>query len=78
MDIPTLADSIDQLRAVRGLDEFDPDTPLMTSDVDSLDLIEWLYAMQERYPEIPVDESVFEDIDETVTFRAIHDQIVHV
>ncbi|MFD9905937.1 phosphopantetheine-binding protein [Streptomyces sp. NPDC059063] len=76
MQLPTLEVSADRLMAVSRVKEFDPDAPLTTSGVDSLDLMEWVYDMQERYPDLGVDESIVESIDDTVTFRGIHQQLL--
>ncbi|MFJ8843688.1 phosphopantetheine-binding protein [Streptomyces cyaneofuscatus] len=76
MQLPTLEVSVDRLKVVSRIDAFDPDTPLTTSGVDSLDLMEWVYDMQERYPDLGVDETIVESIDDTVTFRTIHQQLV--
>lgn len=77
MEYPTLQDVTDLLQNVSGVEHIDPDTPLLSiEDVDSLDLMEWLYGFQERFPEIPADESLFEDIDETHTLRSIYEQIM--
>jgi acyl carrier protein len=77
MEYPTLADVTEQLQAVSGVDNIDPDVPLLNiDDLDSLDLMEWLYGFQEKYPELGADESLFEDIDETVTLRAVYDQVI--
>jgi acyl carrier protein len=77
MEYPTLEDVTEQLQAVSGVDDIDPDVPLLNiDDLDSLDLMEWLYGFQEKYPEIGADESLFEDIDESITLRAIYDQVI--
>jgi acyl carrier protein len=77
MEYPTLEDVTEQLQAVSGVDDIDPDVPLLNiDDLDSLDLMEWLYGFQEKYPELGADESLFEDIDETVTLRAVYDQVI--
>jgi hypothetical protein len=77
MEYPTLEDVTEQLQAVSGVDSIDPDVPLLNiDDLDSLDLMEWLYGFQEKYPEIGADESLFEDIDESITLRAIYDQVI--
>ncbi|MDG4762668.1 acyl carrier protein [Solwaraspora sp. WMMD406] len=76
MQLPTLEVSVDRLMAVSRIEDFDPDTPLTSSGVDSLDLMEWVYDMQERYPDMGVDESIVESIDDTVTFRGIHQQLL--
>lgn len=77
MERPTLEESTEQLRQVSGAMDLLPDTPLLSAgDVDSLDLMEWLYGFQERYPHIQADESLFNDMDESVTFRSIFERIM--
>ncbi|HEY3144516.1 MAG TPA: hypothetical protein VGJ86_25525 [Acidimicrobiales bacterium] len=77
MGVPTLQDVTNQLQAVSGVEQIDPDVPILTiDDLDSLDLMEWLYSFQEEYPEIPADESLFEEIDETVTLRSIYERVI--
>jgi acyl carrier protein len=77
MEYPTLEAVTEQLQSVSGVDKIDPDRSLLEiDDLDSLDLMEWLYGFQEKYPQIGADESLFEDIDDSVTLRAIYDQII--
>ncbi|WP_329086498.1 MULTISPECIES: phosphopantetheine-binding protein [unclassified Streptosporangium] len=76
MQLPTLEVFVDRLVAVSRIEGFDPDTPLTTSGVDSLDLMEWVYDMQERYPDLGLDESIVESVNDTVTFRVIHQQVL--
>ncbi|MFF5449527.1 acyl carrier protein [Streptomyces sp. NPDC012888] len=76
MQLPTLEMSVSRLMAVSRVKDFDPDSPLTTSGVDSLDLMEWVADMQERYPDLGVDESVVELVDDTATFRGIHQQLL--
>lgn len=76
MELPTLDESLARMKAVSGVDDLDPDMPLLQSDVDSLDLMEWLIEMKESYTFVSTDESMFENIDDTVTFRRIYDQII--
>jgi hypothetical protein len=44
--------------------------------VDSLNLVEWIYEMQERHPDFTIDEGIVDGVDEHVTFRAIHAQLL--
>ena len=77
MDIPTVADLAAQLQAVSGADAVDPDASLLNiADVDSLDLMEWLYGFQNQYPHIPADESLFADMDDSTTLRTVHGRIL--
>lgn len=77
MEIPTVEDLASQLQAVSGAEAVDVDDALLQmADVDSLDLMEWLYGLQNRYPHIPADESLFKDIDHTTTVRTVHERLV--
>jgi hypothetical protein len=77
MGFPTLQDVTSQLETISGAENIDPDVPILTiDDIDSLDLMEWLYSFQESYPEIPADESLFEEIDETVTLRSLFERVM--
>lgn len=77
MELPTVEDLAAQLEDVSGAESIDADAPLQKlSDVDSLDLMEWLYNFQTAYPHIPADESLFADMDDTTTLRIVHGRIV--
>ncbi len=77
MEMPTVEDLAVQLQNVSGAESIDVDAALQRiSDVDSLDLMEWLYNFQTEYPHIPADESLFSDMDDTTTLRSVHDRIV--
>ncbi|TDB80530.1 MULTISPECIES: acyl carrier protein [unclassified Micromonospora] len=76
MNLPTLEVAVDRLKAVSRISDLDPDTPLTASGVDSLDLMEWVSDMQERYPDLGVDASIAEQVDDTITFRSIHQQLL--
>jgi acyl carrier protein len=77
MDLPTVEELAGQLAAVSGAENVDVDAPLLQlADVDSLDLMEWLYGFQNKYPDVPADESLFKDIDDTTTLRAVHEKLM--
>ncbi|MFG2040390.1 hypothetical protein [Dactylosporangium sp. NPDC048998] len=74
--MPTVEELAEQLREVSGATAVDPDAPIQhIADVDSLDLMEWLYGFQNKYPHIPADESLFKDIDDTTTMRVVYGRI---
>jgi acyl carrier protein len=76
-ELPTVEELATQLQAVSGADEVDVDAALLQlSDVDSLDLMEWLYGFQNQYPHIPADESLFKDIDDSTTLRVVHQRLL--
>jgi len=76
MELPTVEDLAVQLQAVSGAKNVDVDASLLQmGDVDSLDLMEWLYGFQEKYPHIPANESLFKDMDDTTTLRTVYERI---
>lgn len=77
MELPTVEDLANQLQAVSGAENVDVDAALLQiSDIDSLDLMEWLYGFQNKYPHIPADESLFADINDSTTLRTVHEKII--
>lgn len=77
MELPTIDELASQLQAVSGALTVDVDAALLQiSDIDSLDLMEWLYGFQKKYPHIPADESLFSDLDNSTTLRAVHEKII--
>lgn len=77
MELPNVEELAAQLRAVSGAEDVDVDAPLLQiADVDSLDLMEWLYGFQNKYPHVPADESLFKDIDDTTTLRTVHERLM--
>lgn len=74
-DLPPIEDLLDELAAIAEVGELDPDLPLDGLEaigVDSLDLLEWLYGVGDRYG-IEIDETVFERLDEDATLRSVYD-----
>jgi Phosphopantetheine attachment site len=75
--LPSLESVLAQLCAVSGAETIDADTPLLQlADVDSLDLMEWLYSFQEAHPGVPADESLFENVDDDTTMRLVYAELV--
>lgn len=75
----TIEDFARQLEDVSGASSIDPDTPLAeVSDVDSMDLMEWLYNFQTDNPDSAVDATVFENEDGAATLRTFYDRLTAV
>lgn len=73
----TIEEFAQQLEDVSGAASIDPDTPLtQISDVDSMDLMEWLYNFQTAHPDSGVDAAVFENEDGTATLRTFHARLL--
>lgn len=77
MELPTVEELATQLETVSGAESIDPDASLrQNSDLDSLDLMEWLYNFQSQYPDIPADETLFADMDDTTTLRDVYQKLL--
>jgi acyl carrier protein len=73
---PTLDETINDLKDLLEIDDLDADVPISElGEIDSLDLMEWVYRIQEQYS-ISIDESVFDDIDETSTLRQLYELVM--
>ena len=71
--IPSLEDLIEQMKAVSGALSIDADVPLTEiADVDSMDLMEWLYDFQSTNPDAGADANVFVNEDSLLTVRIVH------
>lgn len=46
---------------------------LADHDVESLDLLEWLYELADRY-DLPVDETIFAGLEEPATLGSVYDR----
>lgn len=77
MNMPALEDLVSQLESVSGAQRIDPEVPLMQiPDVDSMDLMEWLYTFQNAFPDIKADASLFENEDGKTTLKLVHERLL--
>ncbi|MBI9114194.1 hypothetical protein [Sanguibacter suaedae] len=74
--IPTLEVLVEQMQAVSGAPSIDPDAPLVElSEIDSMDLMEWLFSFQSSHPDAGVDAAVFDNEDGSLTIRTVHERL---
>jgi acyl carrier protein len=72
---PALETLLASLAALGGLDyPISPTTPVAEVEVDSLSMLEWLFALEEEFGFVPPDE-VF-DNPEKVTFLELYDAML--
>lgn len=77
MNMPALEDLVGQLESVSGAQQINPEVPLMQiPDVDSMDLMEWLYSFQNDFPEAKADASLFENEDGKTTLKLVHERLM--
>lgn len=77
MNMPALEDLVSQLESVSGAQQINPEVPLMQiPDVDSMDLMEWLYSFQNDFPEVKADATLFENEDGKTTLKLVHERLM--
>lgn len=72
-EFPSLEEVLSQLADLAEVRAVDPDTALEDLDVESLDLLEWVYDIGDRYS-IEVDESIFDGVD-GLTLRDVYGRV---
>jgi acyl carrier protein len=73
--LPSLADVVSSLRAMCPSAAVEPDVALGDLDVDSMDLLEWLYGVVEDHG-LDVDEASLQRIDDETTVRELYEIVV--
>jgi len=72
---PSLDDVIGELRAISEDNTIEPGSRLATVDVDSLDVLEWVYEIEER-ASIQFDESLYDrEALENATIAELYDRL---
>jgi len=74
IDIPPLDNVLVELAHISDTGPIDPDAPIADLDVDSLDLLEWLYGL-EQDSSVELDETLFDDLNGEMTIREIYERI---
>lgn len=77
MAFPSLDEVLQQLRAIAEDDSIDADSRLKDLDVDSLDVMEWIFEI-EGQAKLEIDESLYDqDVLERSTVRDFYESIKH-
>lgn len=71
MTFPSLDQAIETIRVIADTDTVDADMRIEELDVDSIDLLEWLYEFETEMG-VELDESLFNDLRPTVTLREVY------
>jgi acyl carrier protein len=72
-----LEDFLRALGGFGGVEAFGANDVLVELDLDSLDLMEWVYGLAEDF-DMPLDELLFEDVTASTTLREIYDLLVKI
>ena len=72
---PTLDEVIGELRSISEDETIEPSSPLATIDVDSLDIMEWVYEIEERAG-VQFDELLYDkEVLEGATVAELYDKL---
>lgn len=72
---PSLDEVIGELRTISENDTIEPGSRLATVDVDSLDILEWVYEIEERAG-IQFDDSLYDrEVLENATVGELYDRL---
>jgi acyl carrier protein len=74
MTFPTLEEVVQDLRVIAEDDTISADSKLTELDVDSLDVLEWIFEIEGR-AEISIDESLYEQGALERTIREFYERI---
>ena len=75
MAFPSLDEVLGQLRAIAEDDAIAADTKLMSLEIDSLDVMEWVFEIEEQAG-FQIDESLYDkDSLEDATIRDFYDKV---
>jgi acyl carrier protein len=69
---PSIDDIERSLRAMFPSAVVDVDVPLGDLDIDSMDLLEWLYALVEDHG-LEMDEDALQQVDDEITVRQLYE-----
>ncbi|HKE74891.1 MAG TPA: phosphopantetheine-binding protein [Acidimicrobiales bacterium] len=74
MSFPTLDEAIDAIRVIADTDALDADMRIEDLDVDSIDMLEWLYEIEESVG-VQIDESLFSNLSPSVRLREVYELV---
>jgi len=74
VSFPTLDEAIDAIRVIADTDALDADMRIEDLDVDSIDMLEWLYEIEESVG-VQIDESLFSNLSPSVRLREVYELV---
>jgi len=72
--VPTLDSVLSSLRDMFPEARVEPDRALGDLEIDSMDLLEWLYALVEDHG-VDIDEAGLQSIDDETTLRELYESL---
>jgi acyl carrier protein len=71
---PSTEEIVDSLHEMFPAANVELDSPLGELDIDSMDLLEWLYTLVEVHG-LEMDEGRLQEVDESMTLRELYDSV---
>ena len=73
MEFPSLEDMIEKLKIIAEIPDIDVDKPIQQLGIDSLDLLEWVYSLEDFGT--PVSEEMIANVDFSQSLREIYESV---
>ena len=77
MELPTLEQVAETLQQLAEVDHIDPDVRVADLGVDSLDLLEWCYTIEDDYG-VDIQDAMLEVIGPDDTLRVVYGKVIDV
>lgn len=74
MTTPSLDTVLESLHRMFPSSSIDPDVPLGDLDIDSMDLLEWLYSLVDEHG-LDMDEEALQGVDDEMTIRDLYTSV---
>ena len=74
MTFPDLDEVLALLCEVASVDSIDADRPIADVDIESIDVLEWLYVLEDRYS-ITLGEAQVEQLNAAMSIREIYEKV---
>lgn len=74
MPPPTIDELIRELGVVAEIDDLDPDRPIEDLDLESIDILEWFYVLEEEHG-IKVSDEFISELSPEMTLRQVYERL---
>lgn len=74
-DLPTLDEVVERLKELAEVDEIDPSKPISELEIDSMDILEWTYVLEEETG-YKIDESALDGLKPESTLAEVYGLLI--
>ncbi len=74
-DLPTLDEVVERLKELAEVDDIDPAKPISELEIDSMDILEWTYVLEEETG-YKIDESALDELKPESTLAEVYELLI--